>query len=967
MGLSSSKNKLTKKEAEKSITSEEIKNLINISILKCDSYSNKNKYSILQKKHEIYNDFINNKKDLASAKMNQMLIDGNNWTAYELLKTILEIISEKCSYIVSSNECPEDLRGPLDSVLYAATRVEINELILFKDKIKKIYGEQYVQKAENNTDKLVNEKLAEFLIPVVFSEEIINTRINLLIREKEEEKKRIEDKKISPEPFIPPKPKDPFVPSEPETPYYPYYPFKASDYYKVLTQISSEINGLFSKTNITQIFSNPTDNPLELKIYIQKKPELIFSSFDCQIGDSIKVKSKIIKEEKAQEKYVDSISSGNTAIFVSHDPIDKDKIIIHMGNIPPKKDIIFISNFISPIETSNNKYQFELFRNLPIFQGKNNEIYQNSELKGEIFIKSKYQITNVQKNILMKNLQILEEKATSENPNIYTIKYEIKDLPDFYIYNPDYIPCSKIYYDLDNKEPLSLCQELNTNTDEKFYFIQYINKNNKSDEKNGEMFPSLFIFLLDQSISMSGNNIKIAKQALILFLQSLPVGSYYQIIGFGSEFKKYDTIPKEYNKQNIKESINIIENLEADLGGTDIYQPLYDVYNSNDYNDINLSKNIFLLTDGEVNDKSQTLEIIEKNNNKFQIFSIGIGENFDEDLIKNAGVIGRGNYNFCKELDKLNSIIVSEISKCCSPFLSNVKLDCNLDNKNIDNIIPNILRYNDSINLYYMTSKKPFENIKLNLNYKDEKNKEIKTNYEIVPEILEKGDDLSKLIMYNYINNNTKLQNEEKIKLALKYQIFIEGTSLFAEIELDNKISEQMKLEILGNQNQNQYLESYEQNNYKYPDMNRQEIFTMEFDANDGGPFGGCPPEHKNINFCKNSNEDIFEENIENKDNKEEFMKMINSQDFFEGYWEENDYTKKIIEKYEKEFKLIKDIKGKNIDDKTALTIVIIYFINKEHTESLNDLMLIIKKAKLFIQKVTNDTYENIIKEININ
>ena len=413
--------------------------------------------------------------------------------------------------------------------------------------------------------------------------------------------------------------------------------------------------------------------------------------------------------------------------------------------------------------------------------------------------------------------------------------------------------------------------------------------------------------------------------------------------------------------------INIIENLEADLGGTDIYQPLYDVYNSNDYNDINLSKNIFLLTDGEVNDKSQTLEIIEKNNNKFQIFSIGIGENFDEDLIKNAGVIGRGNYNFCKELDKLNSIIVSEISKCCSPFLSNVKLDCNLDNKNIDNIIPNILRYNDSINLYYMTSKKPFENIKLNLNYKDEKNKEIKINYEIVPEILEKGDDLSKLIMYNYINNNTKLQNEEKIKLALKYQIFIEGTSLFAEIELDDKISEQMKLEILGNQNQNQYLESYEQNNYKYPDMNRQEIFTMEFDANDGGPFGGCPPEHKNINFCKNSNEDIFEENIENKDNKEEFMKMINSQDFFEGYWEENDYTKKIIEKYEKEFKLIKDIKGKNIDDKTALTIVIIYFINKEHTESLNDLMLIIKKAKLFIQKVTNDTYENIIKEININ
>ena len=95
-------------------------------------------------------------------------------------------------------------------------------------------------------------------------------------------------------------------------------------------------------------------------------------------------------------------------------------------------------------------------------------------------------------------------------------------------------------------------------------------------------------------------------------------------------------------------------------------------------------------------------------------------------------------------------------------------------------------------------------------------------------------------------------------------------------------------------------------------------------------------------------------------------MKMINTQDFIEGYWEENDYTKIVIEKYEKEFKLIKEIKNKNINDKVALTLLIIYFINKEHSESLNDLMLIIKKAKLFIKKETNDTYENIIKVIDL-
>ena len=61
------------------------------------------------------------------------------------------------------------------------------------------------------------------------------------------------------------------------------------------------------------------------------------------------------------------------------------------------------------------------------------------------------------------------------------------------------------------------------------------------------MFPSLIITLLDYKVSLSDNNMKIAKQALILFLQSLPVGSYYQILGFGLKYKKYDIIPKEFN------------------------------------------------------------------------------------------------------------------------------------------------------------------------------------------------------------------------------------------------------------------------------------------------------------------------------------------------------------------------------------------------------------------------------------
>ena len=89
-------------------------------------------------------------------------------------------------------------------------------------------------------------------------------------------------------------------------------------------------------------------------------------------------------------------------------------------------------------------------------------------------------------------------------------------------------------------------------------------------------------------------------------------------------------------------------------------------------------------------------------------------------------------------------------------------------------------------------------------------------------------------------------------------------------------------------------------------------------------------------------------------------MKIINSQNFIEGFWDINNKTKIIQKKYEKEFKLLK---GKNI---VAMTIIIIYLINKELQELIEELVMILKKAKLYIQDKIGDSYENNIKKVGI-
>jgi len=113
----------------------------------------------------------------------------------------------------------------------------------------------------------------------------------------------------------------------------------------VSVEVDSKVNELFAKINITQKFKNESNDPIELKIHIFKNDNLIFSSFQ----------SKVIKKEKAEIKYTDSISSGNAAIFVYEDPFDTQKIIINMGNIPANEEVIFIFLYLNLFNLLNHQ------------------------------------------------------------------------------------------------------------------------------------------------------------------------------------------------------------------------------------------------------------------------------------------------------------------------------------------------------------------------------------------------------------------------------------------------------------------------------------------------------------------------------------------------------------------------------------------------------------------------------------
>ena len=184
MGIGSSRKKPEKKEEPKPVTAEELKNLIKISQERCKLYRNKKVDNIRKTEEEIANCLKSNNLDLAKAKMDNLCKFEDLVTAYDIIHPILEIIKEKCTYIISYSECPAELRAPLDSIIYAANKLEIQELMLFKEKILQKYGSSYISKAENNMDKLVNENLVAKLRVTVFNEQIIKIRLKQLCLKK---------------------------------------------------------------------------------------------------------------------------------------------------------------------------------------------------------------------------------------------------------------------------------------------------------------------------------------------------------------------------------------------------------------------------------------------------------------------------------------------------------------------------------------------------------------------------------------------------------------------------------------------------------------------------------------------------------------------------------------------------------------------------------------------------------------
>jgi len=73
------------------------------------------------------------------------------------------------------------------------------------------------------------------------------------------------------------------------------------------------------------------------------------------------------------------------------------------------------------------------------------------------------------------------------------------------------------------------------------------------------------------------------------------------------------------------------------------------------------SRQIFLLTDGEVHNTQQIIDVVHKNANNSRVFTIGIGEGASTSLVKGVARAGCGRAEFIKENERMQPLVMKTL------------------------------------------------------------------------------------------------------------------------------------------------------------------------------------------------------------------------------------------------------------------------------------------------------------------
>jgi Ca-activated chloride channel family protein len=433
-------------------------------------------------------------------------------------------------------------------------------------------------------------------------------------------------------------------------------------------EVRGDITGRSAKVKIRQQFRNSESKALEA-IYKFPLPEgSSVCGFRAVVGEKI-IQGEIEEREKAFELYDEALARGDGAYLLDQER--PNVFTLSLGNLNPGCSALIELDYVVLLDTHDSEVRFFLPttispRYLPPdakdVQGIPADELVNPPIAWEVSYGIKINL----------EIQGKEHIQTVGSPshNISTtfgdssIKVELTS--DSAMMDRDFV--LNIDYHKSFETRGYLCKK----GDESFIQLDFSPNppaiTGKEDGSEKEV-----IFVLDCSGSMQGSSITEAKKALAILLKALEMGDRFNIYRFGSTFSSLFTASVPYNEANMDTALKYVSRIDADLGGTEILAPLQAIQAK-----ISGEKaaNIILLTDGQVGNEEQIIDLVRSEDRKLRMFTVGIGNGPNEYFIKQIARITGGAAELISPNERIEPKVLRLFTKVSSAgCIQSLKVD----------------------------------------------------------------------------------------------------------------------------------------------------------------------------------------------------------------------------------------------------------------------------------------------------
>lgn len=419
--------------------------------------------------------------------------------------------------------------------------------------------------------------------------------------------------------------------------------------------------------------------------------------FSCHVGDRI-IMGEVKEKEQAKKVYKEAIARGEKAGLLEQLPDASDVFTTTIGNIPPGAKVVvnitYLGELKHDMEVDGIRYTFPANICPRYGSPQSNPTESLQQMDGTISITVDAEMAEgsfIQKLQSPSHPISMSMGTTSSSPDSDPLLSKASAMLTLGVTHLEIDFILQVIAK-DTGIPKAILETHPVIPNHRALMATLVPKFSLPAER-----PEV-VFVIDRSGSMAGSRIQLAKEALQVFLKSLPVGVKFNICSFGSSHSFLFPRSVAYEQETLTKAVRHAEELQADYGGTETLPPLKAAIEQR-YKDMSLD--VIMLTDGETWHQHTVFDYLNANIQEkkapVRVFTLGIGNGVSHAFIEGVAKAGNGFSQSCVEGERMSSKVVRMLKGALSPHVNDYTLEVKYPSTEEDDEFEIVERVADSL------------------------------------------------------------------------------------------------------------------------------------------------------------------------------------------------------------------------------------------------------------------------------